>query len=72
MTFSEALTTLRGLDRKDKIRAIQFLANAVAMEEEVYFEQGRTYEIFSPRESFEAADQLRELLEENERVNVQI
>ncbi|MEQ1604528.1 MAG: hypothetical protein ABL999_06640 [Pyrinomonadaceae bacterium] len=72
MTYSEALTTLRRLNRKDKIRAIQFLANEVAMEEEVYFEEGRTYEIFSPHESFEAAGQLRELLEESERVNVQV
>jgi len=61
MTYSEVLTTLRRLDRKDKIRAIQFLANEVAREEEVYFEEGKSYEIFSPNESHEAAGQLRKL-----------
>lgn len=70
MTYSEVLTTLRRLDHKDKIRAIQFLANEVAREEEVHFEEGRTYEVSSPYESYEAAGQLRQLLEERESLNV--
>lgn len=70
MTYTEVLPTLKALNHKDKIRAIQFLANEVAREEEVYFEEGKTYEIYSPYESFEAAEQLRQLLKENEGVNV--
>ncbi len=70
MTYSEVLPTLRNLDHKDNIRAIQFLANEVAREEDVFFEEGKTHEIYSPYESFEAAEQLRQLLKENEGVNV--
>jgi hypothetical protein len=70
MTIAEVLPTLKALNHKDKIRVIQFLANEVAREEGVYFEEGKTYEIYSPYESFEAAEQLRQLLKENEGVNV--
>jgi hypothetical protein len=70
MTYIEVLSTLKTLNHKDKIRVIQFLANEVAREEDVFFEEGKTYEIFSPYESFEAARQLRKLLEETESVNV--
>ena len=70
MTITEVLPTLKALNHKDKIRAIQFLANEVAKEEEVFFEEGKTYEIWSPFEAFEAAEQLEKLLEEKEGVNV--
>lgn len=70
MTITEVLPTLKMLNHKDKIRAIQFLANEVANEEEVFFEEGKTYEIWSPFEAYEAAEQLRNLLEEKESVNV--
>ncbi len=70
MTYIEVLPTLKTLNHKDKIRAIQFLANEIAREEDVFFEEGKIYEIFSPYESFEAAGQLRKLLEETESVNV--
>jgi hypothetical protein len=69
MTYTEVLSTLKALNHKDKIRVIQFLANEVAREEDVYFEEGKTYEIFSPYESYEAAGQLRRFLEETESVN---
>ena len=68
MTITEVLPTLKTLNRKDKIRAIQFLANEV-VKEELYFEEGKTYEIYSPYESYEAAAQLRKLLEETEKLN---
>ena len=70
MTVAEVLPTLKALNHKDKIRVIQFQANEVAREEEVFFEDGKIYEIYSPYESFEAAEQLRQLLKENEGVNV--
>lgn len=69
MTITEVLPTLKALNHKDKIRAIQFLANEVAKEEEIFFEEGKTYAVYSPYESYEAAEQLRKLLEE-EKVNV--
>lgn len=69
MTITEVLPTLKALNRKDKIRAIQYLANEVAKEENVFFEEGKDYEIWSPFESYEAANQLKTLLEENEKVN---
>jgi hypothetical protein len=69
MTYTEVLQTLKTLNHIDKIRVIQFLANEVAREEDVFFEEGKTYDIFSPYESYEAAGQLRKLLEETESVN---
>jgi hypothetical protein len=45
------------------------LANQVAHVEEIYFEAGTFYEVFSPHESFEAAQQLEKLLKENSFVN---
>lgn len=70
MTITEVLPTLKALNRKDKIRAIQFLANEVAKEENVFFEEGKNYEIWSPFESYEVAEQLTNLLKENEKADV--
>ena len=69
MTVTELLPTLRALNHKEKIRAIQFLANEVAKEEEVFFEEGKSYQVWSPFESYKAAEQLMNLLEE-EKANV--
>ena len=70
MKYTEVLPTLKALNHKDKIRAIQFLANEVAKEEEVFFEQGKTYEVWSPFDAYEAAEQLEKLLKEKESANV--
>lgn len=70
MTYTEVLPTLKALNHKDKIRAIQFLANETAKEEDVFFEEGKTYEVWSPFEAHEAAVQLENLLQEKENVNV--
>ena len=69
MTITEVLPKLKELDRKDKIRAIQFLVNEVAKEEEIVFEESKTYEIWSPFDSFEAAEQLQKMIDEEEVVN---
>ncbi|CAN5456802.1 hypothetical protein BH10ACI2_BH10ACI2_03210 [soil metagenome] len=69
MTITEVLPTLRSLNRKDKIRAIQFLANEVAREEEIVFEEGKIYEVWSPFDSYEAAGQLQKLLDERDSIN---
>ena len=70
MPITEALPTLKALNQKDKIRAIQFLANEIANKEEAYFEEGKVYEIFTPYDSYEAAEQLRNLLKEEAGLNV--
>ncbi len=63
MTTAELLPTLKSLNHKEKILAIQFLANEVAQEENLSFEAGKTYEIWSPFDSHEAGEQLNALLE---------
>ncbi|MGI8670428.1 MAG: hypothetical protein ACR2J3_11400 [Aridibacter sp.] len=45
MTVTELLPTLKALNHKEKIRAIQFLANEEAKEEEIFFEEGASYPI---------------------------
>ena len=70
MTIAEVLPALGALNHKDKIRAIQFLANEVAREEEIFFEEGKNYEIWSPHDSYDAAAQLQRLIDERESVNV--
>ena len=64
MTITEVLLTLKALNHKDKIRAIQFLANEVAKDEEVYFEEGKSYEVWSPFEAYEASQVLQKLIDE--------
>jgi hypothetical protein len=69
MTVTEVLPTLRQLNRADKIRVVQFLVNEIAREEEIFFEEGKSYPVWSPFESHKAAEQLVNLLEE-EKTNV--
>ena len=64
MTLTEVLSDLKKLNNTDKIRAIQFLANEIAKEEEIWFEKSQEYEFFSLRNSGEAAHELMKLLEE--------
>lgn len=63
MTYSEVLPTLRRLDRMDKIRAIQFLANEVANEEEAVF-LNRDHEFISQTDAFDASRILQQLVDE--------
>ncbi len=63
MTITEVLPTLKALNHKDKIRAIQFLANEVAKEEDVFFEN-QEHEFISQTEAFEASQILQKLLDE--------
>lgn len=64
MTITEVLPTLKALNHKDKIRAIQFLANEVAREEEVFSEERKNYEFWSLHNSHEASQVLQKLLDE--------
>lgn len=64
MTITEILPILKALNHKDKIRAIQFLANEIAKEEKVSFDYGEADHIWSLHNSFEASLALQKLLDE--------
>lgn len=64
MTLTEVLPDLKRLNHADKVRALQFLANEIAKEEGVWFEKNQQHEFFSLHDSFEAAEALTKLLEE--------
>jgi hypothetical protein len=64
-TLSELLPGLKALPHADKIRAMQFLVSELAKEEKVtLLEPDATYPIWSPYNSFGAADTLIEFLKE--------
>ena len=63
MTYIEVLPTLKALNHKDKIRAIQFLANEIAREEVVCLEN-QEHEFISQTDAFEASRVLQKLLDE--------
>lgn len=58
MTVIELLPTLRDLNRVDKLRAVQFLVSELPREEEAFLEQNKDYPVWSPYDSFEAANTL--------------
>lgn len=61
MIITELLPTLQKLNHSDKIRALQFLANELAKEENL-LEPNKDYPVWSPYNSFEASDRLLEML----------
>ena len=64
MTITEVLPTLKALNYKDKIRAIQFLANEVAKEKDSVFFDNQKHEFISQTDAFEASRVLQKLLDE--------
>ncbi len=64
MTLTEILPSLRQLTNKEKLKAVQFLVNEIAVEEDVLLESGNEYPIHSVYDSFEAGDALMQLLEQ--------
>ncbi len=65
MTISEVLPILKALNYKDKIRALQFLANEIAKEEGIISEESQNSELWSLHNSFEASQGLQKLLDEH-------
>ena len=65
MTIDNLIPTLRELSRAEKLRAIQFLAAELEKEETLALEPGKEYAIWSPYEAYEAAQVLRQLLDEH-------
>lgn len=69
MSLTDVLPGLKSLNRFEKIRVVQILINEIAKEEESFFENGKQYPIWSPFESYEAAEGLMKLLEEEKQKN---
>lgn len=64
MTLTEVLPNIRQLSRTEKLRIVHILIDEIAAEETSLLESGRTYEVWSPYDSFDAADKLLKMLEE--------
>ena len=62
MSLDELIPSLRDLNRADKFRAMQFLVSELANEEAPLLKAGGEYPIWSPYNSYEAADALLEAL----------
>lgn len=61
-SFMELLPSLKELSRADKLRAMQFLVFELAKEEDVLLKPEMSYPVWSPHESFEAANVLLDAL----------
>jgi hypothetical protein len=64
MSLTELLPSVRELTRNEKIRLIQVLADDLVQEESPPMPAGE-YPIWSPYDSYEAADQLQRLIDAN-------
>jgi hypothetical protein len=61
LSINELTPILRDLDRADKLRAMQFLIQELAREEGAFLGSD-SYPVWSPYNSFQAADVLLEAL----------
>jgi len=65
MSVTELLPSLKTLSRTDKLKVMQFLAQELEVEEELsLLQSGKTYQIWSPLNSYKAVQTLATLLEE--------
>jgi hypothetical protein len=62
MTLVEMLPNLKQLNHQEKLKAVQFLVNEMAIEESILDSQ-KVYPVYSVYDSFEAGDALMKLLE---------
>jgi hypothetical protein len=62
MSIAELLPALRELSRVEKLRVMQFLVRELAREEGAPLEPDAEYPVWSPYDSFEAADALLHVL----------
>jgi hypothetical protein len=63
MALNDVLAELSQLNRRDKLRAMQFLVNELAAEERPTLEEGAEYTIYTPVGSDSAAQVLSEVLQ---------
>jgi hypothetical protein len=64
MVSADLLATLRGLDRADKFYVMQVLLSELAQQETDLIQSGQEYPVWSPYDSFEAADTMLKVLQE--------
>ncbi len=62
MTLTEILPSLKQLNHREKLRAVQFLVNEIAIEESL-LDNTKEYPIYSVYDSFGTGDALMQLLE---------
>jgi hypothetical protein len=67
MSFAELMPTLLELNRADKLRVMQLLANELAKEERAQLLSEDEPPVWSPHDAYEAAHILQEALEEAKR-----
>lgn len=63
MLPDDILYALHKLSKAEKVQAIRYLANELALEDEPPLQTGGQYEIWSPYGAHEAAETLMDLLE---------
>lgn len=63
MNLQDLFSELHKLNHTDKLRAMQFLANELAVEEEALLKPGTQYEVWSPYDAPGAAQTLLDMLE---------
>jgi hypothetical protein len=63
MTWTELLSDLKQLDRADKLRVMQFLLLELATDEGTLMKSGLTYPVWSPYDSYKAAQEMGAILE---------
>jgi hypothetical protein len=66
MALSDLLPELHKLSRPDKLRAMRFLVYELAVDEDILLTQTQDFEIWSPYDAAEAADDLYALLKADE------
>ncbi|HLX60762.1 MAG TPA: hypothetical protein VKX17_05720 [Planctomycetota bacterium] len=63
MLYTEVITSVESLTKKDKIKLLRKLAEELTEDEQYELEDLRNYPIWSPFDAHEAADRLLEALE---------
>jgi hypothetical protein len=66
MSVTKLAPLLHELDRADKLRALLLLVYELAQEEGALLQSGMAYPVWSPYDSFEAANALLNVLKEAE------
>ncbi len=69
MLSRELLDELHKLERSDKAKVIQILAGELAVDEEKYFQNGTSYDFWSPIDAPEAANVLLMMLDDEQAMN---
>ncbi len=63
MVLSELISTLRGLNRADKLYVMQVLISELARQETDLIRPDQSYPVWSPHDAVEAADTMLKVLQ---------